>query len=149
MKRQMYACDVVYGTTAEFGFDYLRDNMKRRVEEQVQKKRQFAIVDEVDSILIDEARTPLIISGLRTRMQPRYELADQAGAAPEVEKQRPWIRRRRRRRSARCGSRARGRHPPVARQDRLPELQAAMAAAKKPNCPSWKRRAISTSSTSK
>ncbi|MDQ1246769.1 MAG: preprotein translocase subunit SecA, partial [Actinomycetota bacterium] len=55
--------DVVYGTTSEFGFDYLRDNMKRREEDQVQKFREFAIVDEVDSILIDEARTPLIISG--------------------------------------------------------------------------------------
>src|SRR5690606_24660910 len=62
-KRRMYECDVVYGTTAEFGFDYLRDNMKRRVEDQVQRRRDFAIVDEVDSILIDEARTPLIISG--------------------------------------------------------------------------------------
>ena len=62
-KRKMYRCDVVYGTTSEFGFDYLRDNMKRNVDQQVQRKRQFAIVDEVDSTLIDEARTPLIISG--------------------------------------------------------------------------------------
>src|SRR6185295_9701577 len=63
VKREMYRCDFVYGTTSEFGFDYLRDNMKRSVDQQVQKTRQFAIVDEVDSILIDEARTPLIISG--------------------------------------------------------------------------------------
>jgi preprotein translocase subunit SecA len=49
VKREMYRCDVVYGTTSEFGFDYLRDNMKRAVEQQVQRKRQFAIVDEVDS----------------------------------------------------------------------------------------------------
>ena len=89
MKRRMYRCDVVYGTTSEFGFDYLRDNMKRSVEQQVQRKRQFAIVDEVDSVLIDEARTPLIISGAAHDDQPRYELAD--GLARQiVDKQRPW-----------------------------------------------------------
>jgi len=77
LKRQMYACDVVYGTTAEFGFDYLRDNMKPRLELQVQRFREFAIVDEVDSILIDEARTPLIISGPAHEDSPRYDLADQ------------------------------------------------------------------------
>jgi preprotein translocase subunit SecA len=75
-KLQAYNCDVVYGTTSEFGFDYLRDNMKLSVREQVQKKRHFAIVDEVDSILIDEARTPLIISGAARQQSPRYELAD-------------------------------------------------------------------------
>jgi len=58
-----YACDVTYGTNNEFGFDYLRDNMKFRLDEMVQRPFNFAIVDEVDSILIDEARTPLIISG--------------------------------------------------------------------------------------
>lgn len=88
-KRQMYRCDVVYGTTSEFGFDYLRDNMKRRSDEQVQKARQFAIVDEVDSILIDEARTPLIISGQAHDDQPRYELADKL-ARHLVAKQEPW-----------------------------------------------------------
>ncbi len=88
-KRVMYMCDVVYGTTAEFGFDYLRDNMKRRAEEQVQKKRQFAIVDEVDSTLIDEARTPLIISGPAHEDQPRYDLADKL-ARHLKDKQRPW-----------------------------------------------------------
>jgi len=88
-KRAMYRCDVVYGTTAEFGFDYLRDNMKRSVEAQVQKRRQFAIVDEVDSILIDEARTPLIISGPAHDDQPRYDLADRL-ARDLVEKQKPW-----------------------------------------------------------
>ncbi|HET7623825.1 MAG TPA: preprotein translocase subunit SecA [Verrucomicrobiae bacterium] len=63
-RRQQYACDITYGTNAEFGFDYLRDNgMASRKEEQVQRGHYFAIVDEVDSILIDEARTPLIISG--------------------------------------------------------------------------------------
>ncbi len=62
-KRAAYACDVTYGTNTEFGFDYLRDNMARRREHMVQRGHHFAIVDEVDSILIDEARTPLIISG--------------------------------------------------------------------------------------
>ena len=57
------AADVTYGTNNEFGFDYLRDNMKFRLEDMVQRPFNFAIVDEVDSILIDEARTPLIISG--------------------------------------------------------------------------------------
>ncbi len=88
-KRRMYRCDVVYGTTAEFGFDYLRDNMKRSVEQQVQRKRQFAIVDEVDSTLIDEARTPLIISGMAHDDQPRYDLADRL-ARHLLDKQRPW-----------------------------------------------------------
>ncbi len=88
-KARMYRCDVVYGTTSEFGFDYLRDNMKRSVEQQVQRRREFAIVDEVDSILIDEARTPLIISGLAHEDQPRYDLADSL-ARHLVEKQRPW-----------------------------------------------------------
>jgi preprotein translocase subunit SecA len=88
-KRVMYGCDVVYGTTAEFGFDYLRDNMKRDAMQQVQKRRDFAIVDEVDSILIDEARTPLIISGPAHDEEPRYELADKL-ARHLVEKQRPW-----------------------------------------------------------
>ena len=62
-RREQYACDVTYGTNNEFGFDYLRDNMKFRLEEMVQREFNYAIVDEVDSILIDEARTPLIISG--------------------------------------------------------------------------------------
>ena len=77
VKKQMYDCNVVYGTTSEFGFDFLRDNMKLRAEEQVQKSHDFAIVDEVDSILIDEARTPLIISGPAHSVRPRYELADE------------------------------------------------------------------------
>ncbi len=64
VRREQYDCDITYGTNAEFGFDYLRDNgMASRLEEQVQRGHFFAIVDEVDSILIDEARTPLIISG--------------------------------------------------------------------------------------
>ncbi len=62
-RRENYACDVTYGTNNEFGFDYLRDNMKYRLDHMSQRPFNFAIVDEVDSILIDEARTPLIISG--------------------------------------------------------------------------------------
>src|SRR6185295_8667597 len=62
-KQAAYACDIVYGTNNEFGFDYLRDNMVYHLSEKVQRQLAYAIVDEVDSILIDEARTPLIISG--------------------------------------------------------------------------------------
>jgi len=62
-RREQYACDITYGTNAEFGFDYLRDNMALRAADQVQRGHHYAIVDEIDSILIDEARTPLIISG--------------------------------------------------------------------------------------
>ena len=61
-RRKAYECDITYGTNNEFGFDYLRDNMKFRLEDMVQRPFNFAIVDEVDSILIDEARTPLILS---------------------------------------------------------------------------------------
>lgn len=63
MKREAYAADITYGTNNEYGFDYLRDNMAFSPEERVQRKLHYALVDEVDSILIDEARTPLIISG--------------------------------------------------------------------------------------
>jgi preprotein translocase subunit SecA len=62
-KKKAYACDITYGTNNEMGFDYLRDNLKTKTELMVQRPLSFAIVDEVDSILIDEARTPLIISG--------------------------------------------------------------------------------------
>ncbi len=88
-KKRAYSCDVVYGTTSEFGFDYLRDNMKTRTEEQLQKERGFAIVDEVDSILIDEARTPLIISGPAHSSTPRYDMAD-AIARHLTSKQAEW-----------------------------------------------------------
>jgi len=62
-KKAAYLCDITYGTNNEFGFDYLRDNMVFRLEDRVQRELNFSVVDEVDSILIDEARTPLIISG--------------------------------------------------------------------------------------
>jgi preprotein translocase subunit SecA len=88
-KQKAYMCNVVYGTTSEFGFDYLRDNMKLSTMEQVQKNRHVAIVDEVDSILIDEARTPLIISGPAHEHSPRYALADKL-ARHLLEKQKDW-----------------------------------------------------------
>jgi preprotein translocase subunit SecA len=88
-KQRAYACDVVYGTNSEFGFDYLRDNMAKDLAEKVQRGHPFAVVDEVDNILIDEARTPLIISGAPeqaadlyvkfARLAPRLQM----GATPE------------------------------------------------------------------
>src|SRR3546814_14810906 len=62
-RQEQYNCDITYGTNNEYGFDYLRDNMKFRLEDMVQREFSYAIVDEVDSILIDEARTPLSIPG--------------------------------------------------------------------------------------
>ncbi len=88
-KAEAYLCDVVYGTNSEFGFDYLRDNMKLSSDEQVQKRRDFCIVDEIDSILIDEARTPLIISGPAHDDAPRYDLADTV-SRHLLQKQRQW-----------------------------------------------------------
>ena len=75
-KRAAYACDITYGTNNEFGFDYLRDNLKVRLDQMVQRGLNFAIVDEVDSILIDEARTPLIISGRGNKSSEIYISAD-------------------------------------------------------------------------
>lgn len=76
-RKAQYDADITYGTNNEFGFDYLRDNMKVRIEEKVQREHHFAIVDEVDSILIDEARTPLIISGPAQRDQDYYHQANE------------------------------------------------------------------------
>ncbi len=75
-RMRAYDCDITYGTNNEFGFDYLRDNMKFRMEEMVQRDFSFAIVDEVDSILIDEARTPLIISGPAEDSSDLYRQVD-------------------------------------------------------------------------
>lgn len=75
-RRDAYACDITYGTNNEFGFDYLRDNMKFSIEDMVQRPFNFAIVDEVDSILIDEARTPLIISGQAEDSSDKYVQID-------------------------------------------------------------------------
>ena len=76
-RKGQYGCDITYGTNNEFGFDYLRDNMKTSLEQMVQSDRQYAIIDEVDSILVDEARTPLIISGPAFDNVSRYKEADQ------------------------------------------------------------------------
>ncbi len=78
-RKSQYTCDITYGTNNEFGFDYLRDNMKTSLEQMVQGPLQYAIIDEVDSILIDEARTPLIISGPAFDDVSRYKKADQVG----------------------------------------------------------------------
>lgn len=75
-RRRAYNCDITYGTNNEFGFDYLRDNMVIYKEEMVQRDLHYAIIDEVDSILIDEARTPLIISGAGEKSTRLYEVAD-------------------------------------------------------------------------
>lgn len=72
-RRQSYSADITYGTNNEFGFDYLRDNMAFRSEDKVQRELNFAVIDEVDSILIDEARTPLIISGPAEDSSERYQ----------------------------------------------------------------------------
>ena len=82
-RRESYACDVTYGTNNELGFDYLRDNMKFTLEEMAQRGHRFAIVDEVDSILIDEARTPLIISGPVEDRTDMYVAIDKV--IPELE----------------------------------------------------------------
>ncbi|MBC6497094.1 MAG: preprotein translocase subunit SecA [Alphaproteobacteria bacterium GM7ARS4] len=75
-RKKAYLCDVLYATNNELGFDYLRDNMAHRVEEQVQRPFHYAIIDEVDSILIDEARTPLIISGASSDSSREYQSID-------------------------------------------------------------------------
>src|SRR6516165_4215012 len=97
-KQRAYACDVVYGTNSEFGFDYLRDNMAKDLAEKVQRGHSFGIVDEVDNILIDEARTPLIISGAPeqaadlylkfARLAPRMEAGETPlGMDPRTKKE--------------------------------------------------------------
>ncbi|MBQ4347033.1 MAG: preprotein translocase subunit SecA [Firmicutes bacterium] len=75
-RREAYNCDITYGTNNEYGFDYLRDNMVIRKEKMVQRELNFAIIDEVDSVLIDEARTPLIISGSGVKSTELYRVAD-------------------------------------------------------------------------
>src|SRR2546421_326819 len=83
-RRQAYAADITYGTNNEFGFDYLRDNMKFDLKDCVQRGHNFAIVDEVDSILIDEARTPLIISGASEESTDKYQRVDRI--IPQLER---------------------------------------------------------------
>ena len=84
-KRAAYACDITYGTNNEFGFDYLRDNLAFRLEDRAQRELVYAIVDEVDSILIDEARTPLIISGPAEESTELYLKINQL--APRLKRQ--------------------------------------------------------------
>ncbi|MFI3300898.1 MAG: preprotein translocase subunit SecA [Candidatus Gastranaerophilales bacterium] len=84
VKKQAYDCDITYGTNNEFGFDYLRDNMAGSVELLVQRPYNYAIIDEVDSILIDEARTPLIISGRLEKSAETYQMMSKI--APQLEK---------------------------------------------------------------
>ena len=82
-RRRNYACDITYATNSELGFDYLRDNMAADISEVVQREFQYCVIDEVDSILIDEARTPLIISGQVERAQEKYQQAAQLVASLE------------------------------------------------------------------
>ena len=79
-RRRNYACDITYATNSELGFDYLRDNMANDIAEVVQREFHYCIIDEVDSILVDEARTPLIISGQVERPQEKYRLANEVAA---------------------------------------------------------------------
>ncbi|MCL2557293.1 MAG: preprotein translocase subunit SecA [Treponema sp.] len=86
-RKENYACDITYGTNNEFGFDYLRDNMHRDMDGRVQRKHNFCIVDEIDSILIDEARTPLIISGAAEDDTHKFAEVDRLlGSLREVQK---------------------------------------------------------------
>jgi preprotein translocase subunit SecA len=84
-RHPVYAGDIIYATNNELGFDYLRDNMKQRLEDQVQRQLGFAIIDEVDSILIDEARTPLIISGPATGNSEKYRVGMQVARKLKVD----------------------------------------------------------------
>ena len=98
-KRAAYACDIVYGTNNEYGFDYLRDNMAFSAEDRVQRSLDFAVIDEVDSILIDEARTPLVISGPAensselysaiNKIIPALDRQEGSGETPEEEEEAP------------------------------------------------------------
>jgi preprotein translocase subunit SecA len=88
-RQAAYAADVLYGTNNEFGFDYLRDNMKFSKEQMVQRELNFAIVDEVDSILIDEARTPLIISGQAEQSTDKYYKVNQV--VPKLDKEKHYL----------------------------------------------------------
>ena len=80
-RRAAYEADITYGTNNEFGFDYLRDNMVHQLEQRVQREHSYAIIDEVDSILVDEARTPLIISSRQTdHLEKEHRLVNYAAA---------------------------------------------------------------------
>jgi preprotein translocase subunit SecA len=85
-RREAYNCDITYGTNSEYGFDYLRDNMVTNPEERVQRPLNYAVIDEVDSIFIDEARTPLIISGQGKKSTSVYKVADRLAKSMKKEK---------------------------------------------------------------
>jgi preprotein translocase subunit SecA len=85
-RREAYNCDITYGTNSEYGFDYLRDNMVTQPEERVQRPLNYAVIDEVDSIFIDEARTPLIISGQGKKSTSIYKVADRLAKSMQKDK---------------------------------------------------------------
>ena len=103
-RKNAYNADIIYATNNELGFDYLRDNMKFRLSDYVQRKLAFAIVDEVDSILIDEARTPLIISGSTDEGAKLYQKADEYSIATYPAEHREALRHRRQTNSLRESS---------------------------------------------
>ena len=115
-----YAADITYGTNNEFGFDYLRDNMKFDLAHYVQRGHNFAIVDEVDSILIDEARTPLIISGPAEESTDLYYEVDRIIPAPDARRRHP---RRRQGRGARGAREDRRLHRRREAQDGHPDRE--------------------------
>ena len=123
-----YACDVTYGMNNEFGFDYLRDNTKVSLAEQVQGRLDFAIIDEVDSILIDEARTPLILSGPAYGETDRYRKAD-AVARKLIEGNRSWDRANRRVESLKRQIKALSGEESKAKGDHAADLDKRLAAA--------------------
>ena len=90
-RKDMYACDITYGTNSQFGFDYLRDNMAVSSDSQVQRNHVYAIVDEVDSVLIDEARTPLIISGVVSSEQNEQYTVWRPSVESLIRKQNQYI----------------------------------------------------------
>ena len=93
-KQRQYAADITYGTNSEFGFDYLRDNMKYTLSEYVQRGNNYAIIDEVDSVLIDEARTPLIISGPAEESTEKYIEATASSESSASSTTTRWMRSR-------------------------------------------------------
>jgi preprotein translocase subunit SecA len=129
VRRAAYACDITYGMNNEFGFDYLRDNTKVALAEQVQGPLDFAIIDEVDSILIDEARTPLILSGPAYGQTDRYRKAD-AVARELIERHRPWERASKRVESLGRQIKALGGEQSKARGEQAEDLARRLSAAK-------------------
>ena len=126
-RRAAYACDMTYGTNNEMGFDYLRDNMVIRESDMVQRGHAYAIVDEVDSILIDEARTPLIISGQGDKSTELYARADQFVSPAE------------KRRGLHRGRKGKGRFPHRRGRGQGPD-----ASSRWKTSPTWKTASFTT-----